>query len=257
MTTMPAAPEMSSPPPGEPTNRLDVRVALAAVSLVLVAVPFALIILLVEDRWAPLLRADLGARDRLHRYALSHSWFVSAMQLISDAGSAVAWLVVLALVVGWLLWRRLPRLALFVVVTAAGSSALNALVKTSVHRLRPVLTDPVARAQGLSFPSGHAQAAIVGYMVLLLVFLPILHGAWRRSAVILAVLAVVAIGFSRVALGVHYVSDVVGGFLLGAAWVAAMTAAFNVVSVARERRASVLSRRSADDPQPLGGKSGR
>ena len=257
MTIMPTAPEASSPPPGEPTNRLDVRVVLAAVSLALVAVPFTLTTLLVEDRWAPLLRADRGARDRLHRYAVSHSGFVAAMQLTSDAGSAVVWLVVLTLVVGWLLWRRLPRLALFAVVTAAGSALLNALVKTSVHRLRPVLTDPVARAQGLSFPSGHAQSAIVGYLVLLLLFLPILYGAWRSWAVTSAVVAVLAIGFSRIALGVHYVSDVVGGFLLGAAWVAAMAAAFNVVSVTRERRASVGSRRSADASQPLGGKPGR
>jgi undecaprenyl-diphosphatase len=75
----------------------------------------------------------------------------------------VAWQIVLGLVVIWLLRRRLPRLALFVVITAAGSSLLNAVVKTAVHRLRPVLTDPVAHEPGLSFPSGHAQAAIVGY----------------------------------------------------------------------------------------------
>jgi undecaprenyl-diphosphatase len=102
--------------------------------------------------------------------------------------------------------------------------------------LRPVLTHPVAHESGLSFPSGHAQAAIVGYAVLLLVFLPILHGAWRRVAVAVAVLMVLAIGFSRIALGVHYVSDVVGGYVLGAAWVAAMAAAFNAMRVDRGRR---------------------
>jgi membrane-associated phospholipid phosphatase len=148
----------------------------------------------------------------------------------------VAWMVVLTPVVVWLLWRRLPRLALFVVAAAAGSSLLNVAVKTAVHRLRPVLTDPVARAQGLSFPSAHAQAAVVGYAVLLLIFLPFLYGAWRRCAVTFAVVAVLAIGFSRIALGVHYVSDVLGGFLLGAAWVAAMAVAFNVMGVDRRHR---------------------
>lgn len=157
------------------------------------------------------------------------------MQLISDSGSPLAWEVVLVVVVIWLLWRRLPRLALFVMVTAAGSSLLNTVVKTSVHRPRPVLTHPVAYEPGLSFPSGHAQAAIVGYAVLLLVFWPILHGAWRRVAVRVAVFMVLAIGFSRVALGVHYVSDVVGGFVLGAAWVAATAAAFNVLHADRPR----------------------
>ena len=69
------------------------------------------------------------------------------------------------------------------------------------------MTDPVANATGPSFPSGHAQAAIVGYSVPLLVFLPALHGAWRKAALTLAIFMVVAIGFSRVALGVHFVSD--------------------------------------------------
>lgn len=200
---------------------------LAAVSLALLAVPGALTLLLVEDRWAPLLRADNGARDGLHGFAVTHAGFVGAMQLISASGSALAWQVVLTAVLVWLLWRRLPRLALFVLVTAVGSSVLNTVVKTAVHRLRPVLTNPVAHESGLSFPSGHAQSAIVGYAVLLLIFLPILPGVWRRVAVTSAVLMVLAIGFSRVALGVHYVSDVVGGLVLGAAWVAAMAAVFN------------------------------
>jgi PAP2 superfamily len=91
---------------------------------------------------------------------------------------------------------------------------------------------------GLSFPSGHdAQAAIVGYAVLLLVLLPLLGGGWRRTAVTLAVFMVLAIGFSRVALGVHYLSEVVGGFVLGAAWVAAVAAAFNAMRVDRGCRA--------------------
>ncbi len=202
-------------------------------ALALVAVPGALTLLLVEDKWAPLLRADSGARDSLHGYAVTHPGFVAVMQLISDSGSALAWQIALAVVVVWLLWRRLPRLAMFVVITAAGSSLLNTVVKTAVHRLRPVLTNPVAHESGLSFPSGHAQAAIVGYAVLLLVFLPILHGAWQSVAVTLAVFMVLAIGFSRIALGVHYLSDVVGGFVLGAAWVAAMAAVFNAMHVGR------------------------
>jgi membrane-associated phospholipid phosphatase len=236
MNLMPTPTEVPSSASAQPTSRFGARAVLAAVALGLVAVPFALMILLVEDKWAPLLQADSGARDGLHGYAVTHAGFVGAMQLISDSGSALAWQVVLAVVVVWLLWRRLPRLALFVVITAAGSSFLNTAVKSAVHRLRPVLTDPVAHEGGLSFPSGHAQAAFVGYAVLLLVFLPILHGAWRTTAVSLAVFMVLAIGFSRVALGVHYVSDVVGGYVLGAAWVAAMTAAFNAMRVDRGRR---------------------
>lgn len=227
-------------------TRFGVRGVFAAAALALVAVLFSLTVLLVENRWAPLLRADADAGNRLHGYAVAHAGFVRAMQVISDSGSTPAWLVVLAPVVVWLLWRRLFRLALFVVVATAGSSLLNAVVKTAVDRLRPVMTDPVARETGLSFPSAHAQAAVVGYTVLLLVFLPILQGVWRRTAATFAVLMVVAIGFSRIALGVHYVSDVVGGLVLGAAWVAAMAAAFNVT---RGEPLGCRRRRSLGDPR--------
>ena len=105
---------------------------------------------------------------------------------------------------------------------------LNELVKLVVHRSRPVVADPIVHANGASFPSGHAQAAMVGYAVLLLVFLPVLRGLARPAAVFVAVLMVAAIGFSRVALGVHFVSDVLAGYVLGAAWVASMVALFNL-----------------------------
>lgn len=228
---MPHAPEVGSSPSTPPTTRLTSRALPAAVAVALLAVPFALTLLLVEHRWAPLLRADAGARDDLHAFAVTHGWFVHAMALVSDSGSGLTWLVVLAGVTLWLLMRGRVRIAVFVVVTAVGSSFLNSLVKTAVDRPRPVLADPVAHAGGASFPSGHAQSAMVGYAILLLLFLPLLRGAWRTAAVSLAVVMVVAIGFSRVALGVHYVSDVVAGFVLGAAWFAAMAAAFDVFSV--------------------------
>ncbi len=233
MPKEPAAPSSSTT---APTTRFGARSVLAAVALLLVAVPFALVLLLVEDKWPPLLRADAGTSNSLHGYAVTHAGFVRAMQLTSDSGSGLAWVVVLGAVAVWLLWRRLPILALFVVVTGVGSSLLNAVTKSAVHRLRPVLTNPVAHEPGLSFPSGHAQAAIVGYSILLLVFLPVMHGAWRTLGIALAVFMVLAIGFSRIALGVHYLSDVLGGFVLGGAWVAAMAAAFNAMRVERGRR---------------------
>jgi membrane-associated phospholipid phosphatase len=240
MAVMPNPSEEPSTSSARSTARFGARAVLAGTALALVAVPFALTLVLVEERWAPLLRVDVGASDGLHGYAVAHPRFVSAMQLISDFGSGLAWRIVMSAVVLWLLWRRLPRLALFVVTTAVGSSLLNAMVKVATNRLRPVLPDPVAHAPGLSFPSGHAQAAMVGYALLLLIFLPTLHGAWRATAVTFAVFMVLAIGFSRVALGVHYVSDVVGGFVLGAAWVAAMAAVFNAMQIDRGRGAADL-----------------
>ena len=74
MILVPHVSEASSPSPATPTARFGARAVLAAVALALVAVPFALMVLLVEDKWAPLLRADSGARDSLHGYAVAHAW---------------------------------------------------------------------------------------------------------------------------------------------------------------------------------------
>ena len=85
----------------------------------------------------------------------------------------------------------------------------------------------MAIAGGKSFPSGHAQAAIVGYGILLLVFLPVIARRARPWVTAVAASLVLLIGFSRIALGVHYFSDVIGGYLIGGAWLFAMTAAFS------------------------------
>jgi undecaprenyl-diphosphatase len=213
---------------GRADARFGARAVFAGAALLLVAVPFGLLLFLVEDSWRPLVRIDGGARDDLHAVALRHDGLVSALKVLSTIGSAAVYIPLFAAVAAWLAWsQRLPRLAAFVVVTMTGSTLLNALVKLAVDRARPVLDDPVAHAAGMSFPSGHAQSAMVAASVLLLVFLPLLRGAWRWVAVGVAVVYVLAIGFARVTLGVHYVSDVLAGYVLGAAWVAAMVAAFN------------------------------
>ena len=221
---MPDASPGSSTSLAQPSGPRDVHLALAGA---LMAVLFAATVLLVDHRWAPLLKADQSARDGLHYYGINRPGFVHTMQVISASGSPLAWVVILTPVVVCLLWRRLPRLAVFVVVAVLGSALLNVVVKTVVHRARPVLTDPVAHAHGLSFPSAHAQGAAVGYVLLLLVVLPLLSRRWRKGAVTFAVVAVLVIGFSRIALGVHYVSDVAGGYFLGVAWVAALAIAFD------------------------------
>jgi membrane-associated phospholipid phosphatase len=217
-------------------SRVSVRTWYAAAALILIAVPFALLLALVQARWVPLRDADLDAASDLHGYAVTHSAFVTAMRTLSTIGSYRVWTPVLSVLAVWLCWRRQPRLALFVAVTAIGSSLINNLVKSLVDRARPILAQPVSVAHGFSFPSSHAQAAVVGYGILLVIFLPMLRGAVRVVAVCGAVLMIAAIGFSRIALGVHYLSDVLAGYVLGAAWLAAMVAAFGVARVKPRQR---------------------
>jgi membrane-associated phospholipid phosphatase len=210
--------------------RFGAWAVLAGVAIGLLAVPFGLLLLMVQSEWAPLRRIDDGAREGLHDVAVGDPGLVTALKVVSTVGSAVVYVPLFALLAAWLVRRGLARLAVFVVVTTLGSWLLNSLVKLAVNRARPVLPDPVAHAGGMSFPSGHAQSATVTVAVLLLVFLPTLRRqpGRRRLAVGAALAWVLVVAFARVGLGVHFVSDVLAGAVLGAAWVTATTALFSV-----------------------------
>lgn len=205
-------------------SRAPVTVTIAAV----VAVLFGIVTALVATRTAPVVHLDRRTADAVHRYALQHDGFVTAMKAVSSADTSPVWLMVFACLAGWLLYRRSARRAAFVLVTGIASSAVNAVVKGLVDRPRPTFAQPVATAAGSSFPSGHAQAAIVGCGVVLAVVLPLVERGIQAWLVATATLITLTIGFSRVALGVHFLSDVVGGYLLGALWVLALGAAFRL-----------------------------
>ena len=148
------------------------------------------------------------------------------MKIVSALGSPVAWWIVLTPLALWLLLVRRPKTAVFVAVTALGSGLLNRIVKTLVDRTRPHLPHPVALAHGTSFPSGHTQASTVGFGLLVLVLGPWASARIRVWLWVCAAVCVALIGFSRIALGVHYLSDVLGAVLIGGAWLLGMTAAF-------------------------------
>jgi undecaprenyl-diphosphatase len=133
-------------------------------------------------------------------------------------------------------WRAgHPRLAIFLIVTTLAGGVLDTIVKEVVNRARPSLVDPVATAHGKSFPSGHAMSSTFTYGALILVFLPMIAKRYRPLVIGGGVLLVVAICFSRLALGVHFITDVAGGVVLGLAWLAASTAAFSIWRVDRGR----------------------
>lgn len=207
--------------------RFGGRATLAFIAIFVAAVPLAILITLVRRSSPALAHVDRGTSNSLHRFAITHSGFTGAMKTVSAIGGPVGWWVVLAPLFGWLLYRRLPRLAAFVAVTAIGSSLLNRAIKVTVDRARPHLSNPVASAAGKSFPSGHTQSAMVGCGVLVLVLLPVVRRRMRPLLLAAGLFVVALIGFSRIALGVHYVSDVIGAVLVGLAWLLAMTAAFS------------------------------
>jgi membrane-associated phospholipid phosphatase len=213
--------------PAKAAPRFGVRAALGFTAIFLAAVPFALLTALVKTAFSPLEHLDRDVAEDLHEFVMAHPIFTAAMRVVTDSGAALVWWLVLTPVFLWLVSRRLNRLATFVAVTAIGSSLLNLAIKTAINRTRPQLPDALVVEPGKSFPSGHTQAAIVGYGVLLLVLLPLIKPRHRPWAIAAAVTMVVLIGFSRIALGAHYLSDVIGAALIGSAWLTAMTAAFS------------------------------
>ncbi|SCE84448.1 phosphatase PAP2 family protein [Micromonospora chokoriensis] len=211
----------------DPDHSLGLRLTLASAAAFLVLVPFALLTLLVLGAWAPLHRLDTAVTDALHGYAQDHPGWVALMRIWTEVFAPMPLRAVALLLVVWLLRRGARRLALWAATTMVAGGLVGPLLKLLVGRDRPELLDPVARAAGYSFPSGHALNATLAAGVLLLVLLPYAgRGAARVTLWVAAVLLTVVTGLSRVALGVHFTSDVLGGWLLGVAVVAATAAAF-------------------------------
>ncbi|WP_328675118.1 phosphatase PAP2 family protein [Streptomyces sp. NBC_00343] len=213
-------------------------VAVAAVA----AVPFGLLLVLVEGRWQPLRSLDADMARRLNETALDHPAWTDVLRFLSDwVWDPVTLRTIVALLTGWLLYRRAWRLAAWSAVTATAGGLIGLLVKTVVERARPSLEDPVAHAPGFSFPSGHAMTATTSFAILLLVLLPMVPRALRALCWTAAVVSVLGVGFTRIALGVHWFSDVVGGWLLGLAVVALTTWAFEAWRTDAGRRPTGLS----------------
>lgn len=210
----------------DPDARGGLRLTLAVAGALTLAVPFALLLLLVVDRWTPLRRADYGLAARLNAYAGPRPAYVTFLKVVTTVGHPAVFEAAAVAVAVWLLRRRRPRVAAWLAVTVFGGGMLSTVVKNAVGRQRPLLSHPVAHAASASFPSGHALGSVVGIGALLFVFLPDARAARRPVWFGLGVLVVLAVRFSRLGLGLHYLSDVLGGYILGLAWLAVTTAAF-------------------------------
>lgn len=143
------------------------------------------------------------------------------MKFFTSIGSGLPVAVITGTMIIFLyVFVGLRRELYLVAGVAIGSALLNITLKTVFSRARPTL-DRIIDATGYSFPSGHSMAAFTLYGILAFVLwkhIPMTFG--RVCLMILSAVMILMIGISRIYLGVHYPSDVLGGFLASGSWLA-------------------------------------
>lgn len=208
------------------TGRFALRSLGGLSALVVAGAAFAVLLAAVALSWPPLVALDIAIADRLNDVVSERRIVVGVLRTLSELGGSPTSWVLLSTATVWLLIRRRPGLAVYVVVTGLGAAILDPTIKLLVGRARPVVETMVATAPGNSFPSGHALGSTVMYGVLLLVFLPAVPPRARRPLGLATAAVLALVGFTRLALGVHYLTDVLGGWLLGSAWLGTTAVAF-------------------------------
>jgi membrane-associated phospholipid phosphatase len=196
---------------------LIVRFVVGMVLFVLCSCAF---IALAEDVTSgePIVQFDLAVVNAIHAH--TSPILIPVMLVLSIAGSQVPTLVT-AILVPYFVWKRRWYDLALLVFAMGGAELANMSIKSLFHRVRPSFTDPITSAGGFSFPSGHAMGSMVFYG--LFAYWLWHYNPTKTPRVLVSVtfpVIVVLVGFSRIYLGVHYPSDVVGGYAAGLAWLA-------------------------------------
>ncbi len=165
-----------------------------------------------------------------------------AMRAVTALGSRDVVVAVTGAAALVLLWTRRWYRLLALALVLPGGALLDILLKAAFHRARPDFADTVGLFQGYSFPSGHAMGATLLYGLLAAFAVQSLRSwRWRARAVTGAIVVVLLVAFSRLYLGAHYLSDVLGGIAAGTAWLALCLIAVGTFRHYRDRRARAPS----------------
>lgn len=205
-------------PPLSPPVRLGLRLVLGVVVLVGAASLFGAIAedVVTGDR-ITIVDAQLATWLHAHARPALTTWMLA----ITDLHSTLAVSCYAALAALWFAHRRQWRRIVTLTLCLAGGMALNVAMKFAFHRARPVLDDPLLTLSSYSFPSGHVAASTILYGLLVAwVFVATPRAGLRLGALCVALLAIALVAFTRMYLGVHFLSDVCAAFVEGVAWLA-------------------------------------
>jgi membrane-associated phospholipid phosphatase len=173
----------------------------------------------------PLTIIDTRFSAWLHDHAFAS--LTRAMLVLTYMHSALGVTAMTVTAFAWLWIKRLRVWVLLMALSVFGGMLLNALLKQIFGRTRPHFENPLLTIANYSFPSGHTMMATVFYATLCLLFVTRVRSwLWRVIAVVVSALMILLVGFSRIYLGVHYLSDVLAAIAEGLAWLA-----FCVISV--------------------------
>ena len=217
----------ADPPPhgwldGLSNHRSESRILLGFVTLLAAVFAFAKAASEVSE-------GDTLAIDRLILMALRSRgnpsvpigphWLPEAMIDVTALGSVAVLTIITLMAAGYLLADRKPAIAAFTVGAVGTGALLGTLLKSIYARARPDIVEHLVGTHSASFPSGHAMNSAVVYLTLAVL---IARGARSRSVrrylISVAIALTLAVGFSRVYLGVHWPTDVVAGWGVGGIW---------------------------------------
>ena len=182
---------------------------------------FLVLALLVVSEWSPLMELDQDVSLWATDLAYDHDTYRGAMKTATwllNSGPVLVYAIAIATALA-VAGRRATALWLTAVVSLG--LVVNPLLKQLFDRDRPTVPQPVETFSGLSFPSGHAAGAALICSALAVVFWSGLGGTGRICLVVVGIVVPILCGWTRITLGGHYLSDVVGGTLWAVAWVAA------------------------------------